>query len=158
MQLYLHQTFRKTIRRWKSLIRIYLSRLFLNKLINLRSLYRREIIYILPFRLSPWPINFAITGIFPDDCRSWNRKPAVNKTCVNFQSHFTETHLEVRESGATTLGSGYQGQASLSLSYQQETFDALTCLATATGTDRKAVENLSETISTLTTELITTNE
>ena len=43
------------------------------------------------------------TGIFPDDCRGWKHKPAIDKTWVSFQAHFTEAHLEMRESEATTL-------------------------------------------------------
>ena len=90
--------------------------------------------------------------------RDWKRKPATDKNWVNFQTHFTEAHLEMRESEATTPGAGYQGQTNLTLSYQQETVNALACLATATATDRKVVENLTRTVSTLTTELVTTNE
>ena len=64
----------------------------------------------------------------------------------------------MREPEATTLGAGYQGKTNLILSYQQETVDTLACLATATSTHGKAVENLTETVNTSTTQLVTTNE
>ena len=52
---------------------------------------------------------------------------------------------------------GYQHQVS-SISYKQETVDTITCLATTTASNRKALETLTEINKLLTTELATRNE
>lgn len=47
------------------------------------------------------------------------------KTWVNFQTHYTEAHLEMCESAATNLGGGCQGQSNSTETYQQESTDTL---------------------------------
>ena len=44
------------------------------------------------------------TGIFLNDYRDWKSKAVADKTWPNFQIHFTETHLEMRESQYADLG------------------------------------------------------
>ena len=60
--------------------------------------------------------------------------------------------MDWREDQQLTLGQGFSGQAN-AVSYQQDTVDAIACLATATAADRKAMENLTATNLVLTTEL-----
>jgi hypothetical protein len=99
-------------------------------------------------------IIFA-TGMFHDDCKIWNRKPAADKTWIPFKTFFARAHREFRDTRTTTTGAGY-GSANAA-SYQQETVDAIANLATATAHDRATVATLSSTISKLTLELATAN-
>ena len=64
--------------------------------------------------------------------------------------------MDWREEQQQTLGQGYSNQAN-AVDYQQETVDAIACLATATASDRKAIENLTATNLALTNELASTN-
>jgi hypothetical protein len=64
--------------------------------------------------------------------------------------------MDWREEQSQNIGRGYQGQAN-AVSYQQETVDAIACLATATASDRQALANLTTTNLALTTELASIN-
>jgi hypothetical protein len=98
------------------------------------------------------------TGLFTDACRDWRRQPAVQKTWPTFKANFSLAHQEMQESQATTQGAGfYSANAALAAEFQQQTFEALANLATATESDRSAVSNLTGTNSALTTQLATTN-
>ena len=65
--------------------------------------------------------------------------------------------MDWRKEQQQSIGQGYQHQAN-SASYQQETVDTITCIVTATASDMKAFENLTETKKVLTMELATSNE
>jgi hypothetical protein len=92
------------------------------------------------------------TGVFSLECKEWRKKPAVTKTWANFIIFFTEKHMDWREDQQLTLGHGFAEQAN-AVSYQQDTVDAIACLATATAADRNAMENLTATNLVLTNEL-----
>ena len=92
------------------------------------------------------------TGVFSLECKEWRKQPANTKTWANFIVFFTERHMDWREDQQLTLGQGFSGQANV-VSYQQDTVEAIACLATATAADRKAIENLTATNLVLTTEL-----
>ena len=64
--------------------------------------------------------------------------------------------MDWREEQTQTIGQGYSGQAN-AVDYQRESVDAIACLATATATDCKALENLTATNLILTTELASIN-
>jgi enamine deaminase RidA (YjgF/YER057c/UK114 family) len=64
----------------------------------------------------------------------------------------------MRESQVTTQGAGFHSaNSALTADFQQQTFQALANLATATKSDRSAVSNLTGTNSALTSQLATTN-
>ena len=96
------------------------------------------------------------TGVFALDCKEWRKKLPGDKTWANFIIFFTERHMDWREEQLQTIGHGYQGQAN-AVSYQQDTVDAIACLATATASDRQALANLTATNLALTNELASTN-
>jgi hypothetical protein len=98
------------------------------------------------------------TGFFTDACRDWQRRPAAQKTWPTFKADFLLAHQEMQESQTTTQGAGFHSaNAALTADFQQQTFEALANLATATESDRSAVSNLTGTNSALTTQLATTN-
>jgi hypothetical protein len=98
------------------------------------------------------------TGLFTDACRDWRRRPAAQKTWPTFKADFSLAHQEMRESQTTTQGAGFHSaNAALTADFQQQTFEALANLATATESDRSAVSNLTGTNSALTTQLASTN-
>jgi hypothetical protein len=98
------------------------------------------------------------TGLFTDACRDWRRRPAIEKTWPNFKTDFAQAHQEIRESQVTSQGAGFHSaNAALAAELQEQTFEALANLATATASDRSAVSNLTGTNSALTIQLATTN-
>ena len=64
--------------------------------------------------------------------------------------------MDWREEQQQSIGQGYQHQGN-SATLQQDTIDAIACLAEATASDRNTVENLTETNSVLTAELTARN-
>ena len=42
------------------------------------------------------------TGLFPDNCKLWKRRPVADKKYAYFKTYFTEAHLGLRESQTTT--------------------------------------------------------
>ena len=64
--------------------------------------------------------------------------------------------MDWREEQQQPVGQAYQHEAK-SASYQQETVDAIACFATATSSDRKALENLTETNKVLAVKLARSN-
>jgi hypothetical protein len=98
------------------------------------------------------------TGLFTDACRDWRCRPAAQKTWPTFTADFSLAHQEMHESQATTQGAGFHSaNAALTADFQQQTFEALANLATATESDRSVISNLTDNNSALTTQLATTN-
>ena len=96
------------------------------------------------------------TGLFIDDCKVWKRQQPAYKTWVQFKLDFAIAHREFRENNTTTASAaGYPTANNAML--QQETVDAIACLATATASDREAVAKLTATNSLLTREITTAN-
>ena len=98
------------------------------------------------------------TGLFIDDCKAWKRLPVQQKTWTAFKNFFATTHNEWRESQSTTTGAEFHSANLLQEKYttqlyQQETFDAIANLATATSSDQATVATLTATNSTLTSAL-----
>ena len=79
------------------------------------------------------------TGLFPDDCKLWKRRPVGDKTYAHFKTYFTEAHLELRESQTTTQAGGFQGN---NIEQQDSTRDALANLATVTLDQRQEMATL----------------
>jgi hypothetical protein len=94
------------------------------------------------------------TGMFPEACREWRRRPIIEKTWTNFKTDFAIAHQEFRESQVTSNQAGYQQAANAAYTdLQQETADAIANLATATASDRSTVASLTSTNSTLSSEV-----
>jgi hypothetical protein len=53
------------------------------------------------------------TGKFRESIKAWNRLPNVQKTWINFKTHFREAHLELTETGELTMEQAGYGQANL---------------------------------------------
>ena len=101
------------------------------------------------------------TGAYFDECKTWNAKPAVQKTWDNFKAHFLLAQDQLRMQQATSKRSGFHGanyvmdkhQNTITQQIYEETAEALANLATATASDRKAMETLTNTVATLTQQL-----
>ena len=98
------------------------------------------------------------TGMFPDACRDWRRRPILEQTWATFKIDFALAHQELRDSQVTSNQAGYQQAANAaydtaSYDIQQETALAIANLATATASDRSTVANLTATNSSLSTKL-----
>jgi hypothetical protein len=94
------------------------------------------------------------TGMFPEACREWRRRPLQEQTWVNFKTDFAIAHQEYRES-QTTNQAGYHN-ANAAMELQQDTAMAIANLATATAADRSTVTALCATNAQLTTDLTAT--
>jgi hypothetical protein len=92
------------------------------------------------------------TGIFPEACREWRRRPRLEQTWTNFKVEFALAHQEFRDSQITAGQAGYQS-ANNAYEIHQETALAIANLATATASDRSTVASLTSTNSSLSTEL-----
>jgi hypothetical protein len=87
------------------------------------------------------------TGFFFNDCKTWNRKPAANKTWDAFKVHFFEAHMQHRLQAHTTQQAGFHGANGAWPSFPfEETVEALTNLATSTQNNRQALATLTFTI------------
>ena len=96
------------------------------------------------------------TGMFHDDCKIWNRHPAAYKTYDQFKTDFSIAHREFRDTRGTTAGAtDFQAN---NASVQQDTFEAIANLATATAHDRNTVATLTATNSALSQELMKTHK
>ena len=102
------------------------------------------------------------TGMFPDACRDWRRRPLLQQTWATFKIDFALAHQELRDSQVTSNQAGYQAAHNAaydtaSYDIQQETALAIANLATATASNRSTVASLTATISNLSTELTLAN-
>lgn len=95
------------------------------------------------------------TGLFPDACRDWRRRPANEKTWVQFKIDFTIAHQEFKETQQTTRSAGYHTAKQVSIDHH-DTMEILANLATATASDCSAMSHLSSTNSQLSTALAAT--
>jgi hypothetical protein len=101
------------------------------------------------------------TGSYFDECKTWNNKPAQDKNWDNFKTHFLAAQEMLRMQQATSAQQGFHGANSangiqhngISQEMYEDTANALANLAEATATDRKALENLTNTIANLTQQV-----
>jgi septal ring factor EnvC (AmiA/AmiB activator) len=95
--------------------------------------------------------------MFNDDCKTWKRQTTAYKTWAQFKIDLSVAYKEHRDS--LDISPQAAGFHAVTDEYQQEsTIDAIANLATATGEDRKAVSNLTDTNATLTKSLARTTE
>jgi hypothetical protein len=91
------------------------------------------------------------TGMFPESCREWRRKPENEKIWANFKIQFTKAHQDWRLAQGTTQMGGYNGANNAMLdSFVNNTADAFTNLATATASDHQMMSDLTTTNKDLT--------
>jgi hypothetical protein len=94
------------------------------------------------------------TGLYFDAIKTWKRKPAIEKTLVNFKAHIVEAQQELIDEQATAQGTGFGGQQqaanAATLEQLEATTEALANLATATASDRTTLTNMTNTLATLT--------
>jgi len=100
------------------------------------------------------------TGSYFDECKTWNAKANADKTWDNFKAHFLEAQDNLRMQQTTSQRAGFHGANAMEQNNQgitqqifEETSEALANLATATASDRKALETLTSTVANLTQQL-----
>jgi hypothetical protein len=93
------------------------------------------------------------TGLLPEACREWRRKPGIDKTWANFKTDFAEAHHDLRLAQGTTQEGGYHGANNAMDSFVNNTADAFANLATATASDRQMLADLTASNKKLTEQL-----
>jgi hypothetical protein len=90
--------------------------------------------------------NVFQTGLFPDACREWRRRPNVEHIWLNFKTDFAEAHRDNRLATSSTQAQGYHGHGANSVTenFFTDTADAFANLATATTADRTMLAELSK--------------
>jgi hypothetical protein len=96
------------------------------------------------------------TGLFTDACRTWQVRPAEQKTWTSFNIHFAAAHREFRLMNQTSQQSGFHS-ANMMIEdhHYQVATDAIAQLAVATASDRDTVAILTATNAKLTFQLET---
>jgi hypothetical protein len=93
------------------------------------------------------------TGLFPEVCCKWRRRPDIDKTWAAFKEHFAKAHHDLRLAQGTTQEGGYHSANNAMDSFVNETADAFANLATATASDRQMLADLTAINKELTTQL-----
>jgi hypothetical protein len=93
------------------------------------------------------------TGLFPEACREWRRRPAVSTPWANFKIDFAEAHQDLRLTQGTSQEGAFYSANNTMDSFVNETADAFANLATATASDRQMLANLTAINKELTTQL-----
>ena len=100
-------------------------------------------------------------GLFFDNCKAWNRLPTNQKTMDNFKTTFQQAQRELCNQQRTTQQVDFQAngiwcQPTKNPDHPlQETAEALANLATATASDRQALQNLTNTVKELSNQIKT---
>ena len=92
-------------------------------------------------------IQMFTTGLFKDECKSWNRLPPVARDWATFKLIFTAAARELREMQAMSETAGYANSVTADLMTQ--TSEALTTVAQASAHDRIAVANVATNNTTI---------
>ena len=97
---------------------------------------------------------------FFEDCKKWNACPSNKTMRDNFKAQFLQAQNELQLQQQTAQTSGYMGANAAhthipcdAFQHYQDAADALANLATATMANRKAFENLSNTVANLTQQV-----
>ena len=92
------------------------------------------------------------TGLFFDDCKAWNCLPALQTTMDNFKTMLQQAQRELCDQQRTAQQAGSQANgiwclpSTMNNHPLQETAEALDNLATATASDRQALQNLTNIV------------
>ena len=98
-------------------------------------------------------------GLFFDNCKAWNRLPALQKTMDNFKTTFQQAQRELRNQQRTAQQAGFQTNGIWCLPTTmnnhplQETAEALANLATAMASDHQALQNLTNMVKDLSNQI-----
>jgi hypothetical protein len=92
------------------------------------------------------------TGLFFDDCRTWDDKPLADRTYANFKLHILDAQRRLRLRQRITAPSGLHG-ANATFHGLEQAAEALANLATATASDRQSLAALTATVATQTAEI-----
>jgi hypothetical protein len=86
------------------------------------------------------------TGVFPEACRDWRRRPTAEKTWVNFKIEMALSHEEFRALQVMSNQAGHQSANNVSpdqaCNIQHETATAIANLAAATAADCSTLASL----------------
>ena len=99
------------------------------------------------------------TGLFFEDGKAWSRLPTNQKTMDNFKTTFQQAQRELRDQQRTAQQAGFQANgiwcqpAKNNEIPLQETAEALANLATATTSNRQALQNLTNTVQELSNQI-----
>jgi hypothetical protein len=93
------------------------------------------------------------TGMFPEACRDWRRRPFADQTWEHFKAAFAEAHADLRLSQQTTQGAGFHRANNAMDSFVTDTADAFANLATATASNRQLMADLAAINKALTKQL-----
>ena len=87
------------------------------------------------------------TGIFFEACEEWNDKPTVEKTWVNFETHFVKAQRKLRlRQKATAKQGGFHGANAVINDQIERTEEALINMITSEKEDKKLITLQSTTI------------
>ena len=101
----------------------------------------------------------SATGLFFDNCKAWNRLPMNQKTMDNFKTTFQQAQRDLRGRQCTAQQARLQAngiwcQPTKNNDHPlQETAKALANLATATASNRQALQNLTNTVKELSNQI-----
>jgi hypothetical protein len=114
-----------------------------------------------PHQINVGYAKIFATGNFMRDCRRWNQKPSAEKTWTHFKSHFAAAHRQhKRMQGQSAATSGcHSANAAMTQNedkMDEATIGALANMATATAADRGVVAALTQAISRLANNRMTT--
>eukprot|EP00957_Ditylum_brightwellii_P180811 13774702-Ditylum_brightwellii.AAC.1 len=90
-----------------------------------------------------------VTEAHNDACKEWRCKAPINKTWINFGTHFTDAHEELMELQGAAKQAGYTTNMA-EVNIQEQTAEVLSQLYAATEEDRSAILNSMATNSNLT--------
>ena len=99
------------------------------------------------------------TGLFFDDCKAWSRLPANQKTMENFKTTFQQAQRELCDQQRTAQQAGFKANGIWCHPTKnndhpfQEMAEALADLATATASDRQALQNLTNMVKELSNQI-----
>jgi hypothetical protein len=93
------------------------------------------------------------TGLYPEACREWRRRPQATQTWNNFVIDFGMVHTDLRNQRGTSQQQGYQQANNMMEIFAAETADAFANLATAAAADKAIVQQLMTTNSDLMKQL-----
>jgi hypothetical protein len=91
-------------------------------------------------------------------CRSWNEKPAADKTWTHFKSHFAAAHCQHKQMQGETAANAVYNSANTVMTQNEDQLDKATIgdlanLATATAADSGVVAALTQANSRLVKQL-----
>jgi hypothetical protein len=89
------------------------------------------------------------TGMFPEACREWRRKPVASQTWQAFKEDFTIAYNDFSTLRSTTQSAGFHHANNAMEAFATETAEAFANLATAAAADRNMLSSLQTTNQTL---------